>query len=516
MRGVRRTGWGGGIGAGGPLIVALLFAIPEGVRSQGLTIQLSPSDHNGYAISCFGGRDGHIDLTVSGGSPPYTYEWSTGASTQDVSDLAAGYYRVAVYDSDTGSVEGEITLNEPEQLIGTATAFEYPNEYNVSCHSCYNGSIDAGAEGGVAPYTYEWKDGPTVEDRSGLGTRDYSVVVRDANGCEAEQVTLILREPQRNDWTMSGNAGTIPGPHYIGTSDNMDVVFKSNGIERFRLRANGEVQIAGLGDGLLRSSGGIVSVDPMDPTGGATLTGIAQPFWSTHGNWLTPDPAQFLGTLDAHDLTIRTNNTQRMVVTTNGNVGIGTGMINGVPGLLTLRSGPGDWLVFQNADNGQDLGAWSFTNTPAKDRLRLQYVPSGGSAYSNITFWNNGKVSIGDDVNIVTPDHEYGLYVWKGILTEKVKVALRSSSEWSDHVFLPGYRLLSLREVKLHIDEHGHLPGVPSSACMVEHGLDVVRTDAMLLEKIEELTLHLIDLSERLERVEQENERMRATIGLVR
>ncbi|MBL8009486.1 MAG: SprB repeat-containing protein, partial [Flavobacteriales bacterium] len=96
-----------------------------------MTIQLSPSDHNGYAISCFGGRDGHIDLTVSGGSPPYTYEWSTGASTQDVSDLAAGYYRVAVYDNNGGSAQGEITLGEPEQLMGTATAFEYPNDFHV-------------------------------------------------------------------------------------------------------------------------------------------------------------------------------------------------------------------------------------------------------------------------------------------------------------------------------------------------------------------------------------------------
>ncbi|MBK7083932.1 MAG: SprB repeat-containing protein [Flavobacteriales bacterium] len=170
------------------------------------------------------------------------------------------------YDSDTGSVEGELTLEEPEQLVGTATAFEYPNDFNVSCHSCYNGSIDAGAIGGVAPYTYEWRDGPTVEDRSGLGARDYTVVVHDANGCEAASITLILREPQRNDWTMSGNAGTNPATQYIGTSDNKDVVFKTNATERLRLLASGDVKldILGWAQALYRDADGIFTLRRVD------------------------------------------------------------------------------------------------------------------------------------------------------------------------------------------------------------------------------------------------------------
>ena len=68
---------------------------------------------------------------------------------------------------------------------------------------------------------------------------------------------------------------------------------------------------------------------------------------------------------------------------------------------------------------------------------------------------------------------------------------------------------MPLADVDRFIKAHGHLPNVPSAACMVEDGLDVAQTDALLLEKIEELTLHLIELSQRLEMVENENARLK-------
>ncbi len=84
-------------------------------------------------------------------------------------------------------------------------------------------------------------------------------------------------------------------------------------------------------------------------------------------------------------------------------------------------------------------------------------------------------------------------------------MALRNTSEWSDHVFLPNYRLMPLKEVDTFIKEHGHLPGVPSAAQMVESGLDVVKTDAMLMEKIEVITLHLIAMEKQIQGLQQEN-----------
>ncbi|GAB3746694.1 bZIP transcription factor [Spirosoma pomorum] len=88
----------------------------------------------------------------------------------------------------------------------------------------------------------------------------------------------------------------------------------------------------------------------------------------------------------------------------------------------------------------------------------------------------------------------YRLYVEDGILTEKVKVALKSTADWSDYVFAPTYKLRSLSEVSQYVQANKHLPGVPSASEVVEQGIDVAKMDAKLLEKIEELTLYSIEL----------------------
>ncbi len=86
----------------------------------------------------------------------------------------------------------------------------------------------------------------------------------------------------------------------------------------------------------------------------------------------------------------------------------------------------------------------------------------------------------------------YQLYVQEGILTEKVKVAIKDTDQWSDKVFAPTYTLQPLAQVERYIRHHQHLPGVPSAEEIVKQGVDVGQMDAKLLEKIEELTLYVI------------------------
>jgi hypothetical protein len=139
-------------------------------------------------------------------------------------------------------------------------------------------------------------------------------------------------------------------------------------------------------------------------------------------------------------------------------------------------------------------------STTSGGRLGADLWQQKGQYLQNIA--GNGVV-IGELVN-KTPAG-YRLYVQDGILTEKVKVAVKNASEWSDYVFTPSYKLTPLAEVEQHIKEKGHLPGVPSAAEVVEQGVDMAKMDAKLLEKIEELTLHMINMEKRMNSLQQEN-----------
>lgn len=317
-----------------PIAFILPLILATTAYGTPLTLSITATDHHGFQVSCFGGKDGAIDLTVTGGTAPYTYTWSTGATAQDISGLAAGYYAVVVRDDAGGSARAEITLNEPSVLKYDATVQEYPNGFNISCFQCFNGNIQFTPSGGVAPYSYLWRDGVTTQNRSGLGEDALSVTITDLNGCQLESETFMIRSPDRTDWTMGGNAGTDPNTQYIGTSDNKDVVLKSNGQERLRLLGNGNIKLAGsLGnvgvlyndpDGVLRSGGPNINALPQ---GSPCRLLDYFLFWQPTGNTfplLCSGLVPKLGSLDSHDVGVITNGQERMRFNTTGQVGIGT------------------------------------------------------------------------------------------------------------------------------------------------------------------------------------------------
>ena len=85
----------------------------------------------------------------------------------------------------------------------------------------------------------------------------------------------------------------------------------------------------------------------------------------------------------------------------------------------------------------------------------------------------------------------YRLAVAGSMIAERIKVKVQSG--WPDYVFDSSYNLLSLKQVEDFVKEHKHLPQIPSSKEIVERGLDIGSNQAMLLQKIEELTLYLIE-----------------------
>ena len=104
----------------------------------------------------------------------------------------------------------------------------------------------------------------------------------------------------------------------------------------------------------------------------------------------------------------------------------------------------------------------------------------------------DGKVGVG---NPLSYPGNYNLYVTGGILTDKVKVAANGSLEWMDKVFDKSYLLRSLNEVELFIADNKHLPEIPSTVEVQKNGIDLAVMDSKLLQKIEELTLYMIQLN---------------------
>lgn len=207
------------------------------IKANSQTLTLVPSNYHGYNVSCFGSATGSINLTISGGTPPYTIAWSNAATTEDISNLTAGYYRVSVDDADplSGPKEAEITLTEPRQLGFDFVSPKYPNDFNISIFGACNGSIQTTVADGVSPYTYLWNDNSTLQNRNSLCAATYDVVVTDLNGCTKKIKNIVLTQPDRSDWQMSGNSNVNPSTQFIGTIDNNDLVFKTNSIDRFKL-----------------------------------------------------------------------------------------------------------------------------------------------------------------------------------------------------------------------------------------------------------------------------------------
>lgn len=136
--------------------------------------------------TCFGSATGSAQIITAGGNSNCTYVWSNNATTATISGLTAGIYNCVATDVNGCSVTGSVTVTQPAQLVLSINSSLNPTSCSVN-----DGSVDLGANGGTAGYTYLWSNGATTEDISGLGGGFYSVTVTDANGCTASAATTL-------------------------------------------------------------------------------------------------------------------------------------------------------------------------------------------------------------------------------------------------------------------------------------------------------------------------------------
>lgn len=122
---------------------------------------------------------------------------------------------------------------------------------------------------------------------------------------------------------------------------------------------------------------------------------------------------------------------------------------------------------------------------------------------SLISMSAKGLMHIGPNLNrSQAPSDGYYLYVEKGIRSERVKIDIAADNGWADYVFEGDYPLRSIDDLAQYISENGHLPGIPSAQEVSQEGLDLAQANKQLLEKVEELSLYVIQLNERIKDLE--------------
>lgn len=157
----------------------------------------------------------------------------------------------------------------------------------------------------------------------------------------------------------------------------------------------------------------------------------------------------------------------------------------------------GKLKVSQNAN----IGSIDILGTSTELRIGSTYDPA-----NCMTIFKDGKVTIGGAGAgaHLKRSTGYRLFVKDGIMTEKLRCLVVTS--WPDFVFDKNYHLKSLTEVEKYIAANKHLPEVPSADEMYKKGMDVVETNAILLQKIEELTLYMIEINKKNEKIRNEIE----------
>ncbi len=140
--------------------------------------------------TCFGGADGSINLTVTGGTGPFTFDWNSGMyNTEDLTGLIAGTYVGLLTDANGCTDGGTVVINEPTAVVATLTTATNP----TSCGGT-NGSIDITISGGTPGYTFLWNTSATTEDLTGIAAGAYNCTVTDTHGCTT-QIGTSLSDP---------------------------------------------------------------------------------------------------------------------------------------------------------------------------------------------------------------------------------------------------------------------------------------------------------------------------------
>jgi gliding motility-associated-like protein len=172
-------------------------------------------------VLCYGGNNGSATVAASGGSPVYSYTWSpAGGNGATANNLTAGNYTVTIGDYNGCTITATAVVTQPPALAANASTLT-----NVLCNGGNNGSATVGANGGIPGYTYSWSpSGGNGVTANNLTAGNYSVTIRDNNGCTITSTTVVTQPPP-----LAANGSTLTNVLCFGGNNGSATVSANGG-----------------------------------------------------------------------------------------------------------------------------------------------------------------------------------------------------------------------------------------------------------------------------------------------
>ncbi|ABG60453.1 hypothetical protein [Cytophaga hutchinsonii] len=324
---------------------------------------------------------------------------------------------------------------------------------------------------------------------------------------------IWLGGPGASDVTWRTGSTNMQGNTTIGMSTT-----SASKLHIYNSTANSQLAISGPSPGIKFNFG----TDPSELAADRATIGLV----STAANYFsTSSVNDFIIRNGASGSILFGGSSEKMRISNNGFIGMG---ITAPSSLLHIQGGN---FQITNSNVAPDMSKSGLTmgvigTTTANTSTDYSWIQaSSGPLLLNPKSLNdltgttntNNFVGIGFEKSSITSlgtiPAGYNLLVRGKILCEELKIKLKTGSTWYDHVLKPDYKLMSLDSLELFINENNHLPDIPSEAEVKENGIMAGEMNGLLLKKVEELTLYVIEQNkatviqaEQIELLKKQNE----------